>query len=155
MNNGKFYKNGLKFECTGCGQCCKIADGYVRIHSSELMEISNFLDIPEEEFVQRYVLSGENDQYDLKSHEDGSCIFLEQNRCMIYDVRPEQCRTFPFWNENLKSAYRWKSLKEFCEGIDRGPVYSFQQIQQVLKEKVAINSVGEGVTNEKNTLVDL
>jgi Fe-S-cluster containining protein len=27
------------------------------------------------------------------------CLFFDEKKrqCLIYDVRPEQCRTFPFW----------------------------------------------------------
>jgi Fe-S-cluster containining protein len=31
----------------------------------------------------------------------GACVFLENHQCLLHDVKPEQCRTFPFWNEYI------------------------------------------------------
>lgn len=32
----------------------------------------------------------------LRAREDGSCIMLEQNRCMVNGAKPETCRAGPF-----------------------------------------------------------
>lgn len=39
----------------------------------------------------------------------GSCIFLHptSKQCTIYDVRPVQCYTYPFWPSLLKSVEDW------------------------------------------------
>ncbi len=41
--------------------------------------------------------------------EEGACIFLDRssNKCGIYDVRPVQCRTYPFWPSLLESPDDW------------------------------------------------
>ena len=59
-------------------------------------------------------------RYVLKSRdEDGICIHLnEQKQCNIYEVRPQQCRAFPWWGENLATASAWKKVKTTCPGID-------------------------------------
>ena len=36
------------------------------------------------------------------------------NRCLVYEVRPSQCRTFPFW-EGYRENYR--KLLELCPGV--------------------------------------
>ena len=47
----------------------------------------------------------------MKLAEDNyACTFfnLEKKQCSIYDVRPVQCRTFPFWEffkENIEEVY--------------------------------------------------
>jgi len=43
---------------------------------------------------------------------------------------PLQCRTFPFWPENLKSHFRWSQLKQFCRGIDQGKHHSIEKIEE-------------------------
>ena len=37
-----------------------------------------------------------------------------QGRCLVYSARPEQCRTFPFWE-----AYRqnYQQLLKLCPGV--------------------------------------
>ena len=51
----------------------------------------------------------------LRDGEYHCCLFDPFNsRCLVYEVRPEQCRTFPFWD-----AYRenFQLLLEFCPGV--------------------------------------
>ena len=86
------------FECLGCGACCRIPDGIVRVSDAEISRIAEFLGIPEEEFI-----AGETDVAPdrrglvLKSRPDDSCAYLTaDNRCRIHPVKPDKCRTFPY-----------------------------------------------------------
>lgn len=45
------------------------------------------------------------------------CVFLKEKRCTIYQVRPKQCRTFPWWPQTLKSQEDWIAASKQCEGI--------------------------------------
>ena len=130
----KFYKNGLYFECTVCGECCRHSGGKVEITPIEALIIASALDISPEEFLREYGHQ-ENGSIELIDNEDGHCIFLLEDRCSIYDSRPSQCRNFPFWLENLKSHYRWKQLRSFCPGIDQGELYSLETIRQKLSSQ--------------------
>jgi Fe-S-cluster containining protein len=58
---------------------------------------------------------------------------MYDNGCKIYDVRPSQCRTFPFWKSNLESMAEWEKLKRTCPGIDKGKLYSLEDIEDNLK----------------------
>ncbi|RMF60300.1 MAG: YkgJ family cysteine cluster protein [Calditrichaeota bacterium] len=129
----KFYQHGLQFECTGCGNCCSNNEGYVEISEEEAVAIANFLKISEAEFLKEYVTGSKDHRWELSSQPNGDCIFLQDNRCQVYPVRPLQCRTFPFWKENLKSAYRWKLLAGECPGINQGKWHSREEIEAMLK----------------------
>ncbi|MHC4300490.1 MAG: YkgJ family cysteine cluster protein, partial [Planctomycetota bacterium] len=63
------------------------------------------------------------------------CIFLRnrggQRGCGIYCVRPNQCRTWPFWPENLASVNAWNRAAVKCPGINRGRLYSFEEIEKI------------------------
>jgi Fe-S-cluster containining protein len=135
----KFYKNGLYFECTVCGECCRHSGGKVEITPIEALKIASALDMAPEEFLREYCHQ-ENGSIELIDNENGYCIFLMGDRCSIYDSRPLQCRTFPFWRENLKSHYRWKQLRSFCPGIDRGELYSPESIRQKLSSQKRLRS---------------
>jgi len=50
--------------------------------------------------------------------EEFECVFLEGTKCSIYDVRPVQCKTFPYWPSVLQSKRSWASTQNRCEGID-------------------------------------
>ena len=45
-----------------------------------------------------------------------ACIALDQqtNQCTIYEHRPEQCRSFPFWLENQNEP---EVPARYCAGI--------------------------------------
>ncbi len=131
--NEKFYHQGLKFECTGCGGCCTHNDGYVEVTEAEAVAITAFLGIPEAEFIERYLKLREDKGWELKSRENGDCIFLEESRCSIYPVRPRQCQTYPFWKENVKSAYRWKLTGQECPGVGKGKLFTREEIDRILQ----------------------
>ena len=48
---------------------------------------------------------------------DHDCVFLDRTSadgktgCSIYAERPAQCRTWPFWSENLTSRATWEAVK--------------------------------------------
>ena len=95
----------LPFKCTGCGNCCR-TKGEVYVSNDELESIHSYFDITtaqqKEEFQATYISKKVNGDGGviLKSQTDStSCIFLDEatNECKIYDVRPLQCSTYPFW----------------------------------------------------------
>jgi len=69
-------------------------------------------------------------EYVFKNDGD-NCIFYGEKGCTIYEARPTQCRTFPFWQANLKSHYRWKIIEEECEGIGQGRLFDFIEIEAI------------------------
>lgn len=128
----RFYKAGLHFECTRCGNCCRLPGGKVYLNKGEVQEICHYLNLGHDDFTQSYCKTDGN-RHHLNDGIDTGCCFLENNQCRIYPVRPLQCRTFPFWPENLKSQYRWKQLTSLCPGIGRGNLHDAEWIQQILK----------------------
>jgi Fe-S-cluster containining protein len=66
---------------------------------------------------------------------DGGCVFLEGGRCSVYTLRPQQCRTFPFWPELLVSEDTWKrDVASFCPGVGQGPLRDANAIRAALHE---------------------
>ncbi len=129
----KFYRNGLTFECTACGNCCTKSDGFVVLDEPEASKIANVLNISESEFLETYVdVLPDAQTLNLKSLSNGDCIFLKDEKCQVYEARPMQCRTFPFWPENLKSLYRWKHVAKECPGIGKGKLFSAKEIENIL-----------------------
>ena len=49
----------------------------------------------------------------------------------LYDARPMQCRTWPFWPENLTSRRVWEATKRRtpCPGMGQGPVVPIERIR--------------------------
>ena len=50
--------------------------------------------------------------------EGGRCVLLEGSRdCSVYDVRPKQCATYPFWPSVLESPEGFERARATCPGI--------------------------------------
>lgn len=129
-----WYKDGLRFKCTECGQCCTGAPGYAWVNDDEIQAIAKFLKLDVETFGKRY-LRYVNGRYALlEQRETFDCIFLKNKKCQIYPVRPTQCRTFPWWAQNLATPEDWKEAAKYCEGInDEAPLISIEVIQSNLE----------------------
>jgi hypothetical protein len=105
--------------CASCGgNCCTGESGNIFVSVTEIAAIAKLLNMPEDEFRRTY-LRKEVYRYSLKekvvngSHD---CVFFDRkaNGCSIYQVRPLQCRTFPFWDY---FRHRVDELKAECPGI--------------------------------------
>ena len=125
-----WYHEGLRFECQpDCGGCCTNHDeySYVYLENDDLEKLAAFLNLSPQAFVEGYAEVEEGYTFLKMDHPD--CPFLKDKRCTVYAARPTQCRTFPFWGENLRSPARWTRLTCFCPGIDRGEKQSLALIQ--------------------------
>jgi Fe-S-cluster containining protein len=69
----------------------------------------------------------------LKEKANFDCIFW-QNGCSIYEYRPLQCRSFPFWKSNLASSKSWKTAASSCPGINSGTLHPFGVIESWLEQ---------------------
>ena len=104
--NQNGFRTMTDFKCQGCGACCRIKDGIVRIGDDEVRRIAAFLGMTEQEFIDRETeIAPDRKTLILKSRPDESCVYLtDDNRCCIHPVKPDKCRTFPFEWTNADSA---------------------------------------------------
>jgi Fe-S-cluster containining protein len=130
----KWYQGGVRFECTGCGNCCTGAPGYVWVTREEIRRIARFMD-RDDDWLGPDILRHVGFKYSLAERNNGDCVFLEparsgQRGCRIYPVRPLQCRTWPFWTINLKNPAAWAQTAENCPGMNNGKTFSCEQIEE-------------------------
>lgn len=125
-----WYKDGLRFGCTECGQCCTGSPGYIWVSDEEIQTIAQHLRLGIQEFADRY-LKRVGDRFSLREHSAKfDCVFLNGKKCGIYQVRPKQCRTFPWWPGFLENAESWQAAAKYCEGIrDDAPIVPLEQIE--------------------------
>lgn len=120
-----------RFECTLCGRCCR-RPGVVVIEPDELVRIAHSLQIGADAVVQRYGLSATERGFWLEL--DGvACPFLLDDRCSIHEIKPRQCRTYPFWPEIVGDDAAWQAEAEHCPGIGRGPSWADAEVQAMLE----------------------
>ena len=134
----KWYAAGLHFECVQCGNCCSGPPGYVWVTRAQIKAIAEFLGRTDGT-LDKSQLRRVGLHYSLTERPDGDCIFLKrqggQATCSIYPVRPKQCRTWPFWNENLKSPDGWNRAAANCPGMNVGREYDFAAIEELRARK--------------------
>jgi len=126
-----WYSKGLRFKCTGCGACCTGSPGVVWVNDQEIKELAEFLNLSIDAFSLQYLrlVGGRLSLKEMPKNYD--CIFLKNKKCSVYEVRPKQCRSFPWWLHQLESEKAWIEAKKFCEGIDHpdAPIFSSEEIQ--------------------------
>lgn len=116
---------GLRFECTECGACCTNRGDYAHVYASddEVRALAKLRGMSLGRFRRQYTFTDEYGWTQLVFR-GKSCVFLDGKRCTVYEARPTQCRTFPFWRELVKNGEWTDRARELCEGVGRGRRYS-------------------------------
>ncbi len=128
----RFGTSGLRFECSQCGRCCTARNGYgyVYLSRSDRAQLADHLGQRLSDFTRHYC-SRSDGLWHLK-HPERDCQFLANGACTVYEARPVQCRTWPFWPENM-SARAWKGeVARECVGVGRGRVVPAPEIREQL-----------------------
>ena len=127
-----WYAEGLRFACVpDCGACCTRHGDYdfVYLDPGDVDRLAAALGLARDAFFERHVV--EDDGYLALRMNGPDCPFLRGSGCGVYESRPNQCRTFPFWRENLRSRTTWERLRSFCPGIGSGDVHAVETIRAV------------------------
>jgi Fe-S-cluster containining protein len=128
-----WYDAGLRFRCTRCGNCCTGAPGYVWVSDDEVQAIADLLKEDVEQFIALHTRVA-NRGRSLREKANGDCVFYDKTAgCTIYEARPAQCRTWPFWDSNVKSPAAWQKTCEICPGAGQGELISSEEITRRLK----------------------
>lgn len=170
--------NILRFVCTRCGNCCKDKNTLVnvtyldilriikglKLNLSESLEIFGFyvFDKPlTSTNLKKMVISPVKTEKGLAflalmKNSQGACCFYDQkqNGCLIYDLRPMICKSFPFTfnlpdnikntcKEDIKISYTEKA-KKYCHGIDNDS----PQVDDINLKELAQNALKELTDND-------
>ena len=137
--NQSFYADGLHFSCTRCSACCRHEPGYVFLSKTDVVRLAEAFSISPEKFVDIYCRAidiGGFSRISLNEKKNYDCIFWEGEGCSVYDYRPLQCVSYPFWSSNLISKENWDELASSCPGINKGERYSLEEIRRFLDQRL-------------------
>lgn len=130
-----WYAAGLRFTCTGCGKCCTGPEsGYVFVDEEEILAMAAALGIDADTFGSRYLRMTSEGSLSLVEKANLDCVFWEEEvGCQVYEARPTQCRTYPFWPEVVESRQAWEDEAESCPGISaEGERYTKARIERIV-----------------------
>jgi Fe-S-cluster containining protein len=132
MPNQPWYHEGLRFTCTACGDCCTGAEGFVWVNKHEIAAISEAVGENDIDKFERLYVRKIGVRKSLKEFPNGDCVFFdsEKRTCQVYPARPRQCRTWPFWDSNLRTPQAWKETCQVCPGSGKGKLHSLEHIEQ-------------------------
>lgn len=134
--------NNIKFECNGCGLCCGDTEFKTRcilLLEAEAKKIANHTSKRISEFAAEtktifpYV-------YEMKKTKDCKCVFLKDNKCSIYELRPLICMFYPFELKfDKKNGLHHFDFTLECPGLNEGKVLlesDFQKLFIVALERL-------------------
>jgi Fe-S-cluster containining protein len=108
----------------------------------EIDNISQKLKLKREDFIRQYTKQVD-DRISLRDLEQDNwnCIMLKNGKCSIYEDRPLQCRTFPFWPQNICHEDKWEHVKDDCPGIGKGKLFTMDEIEDISDGTRTVDSV--------------
>lgn len=133
MSEAPWYAQGLRFDCTRCGNCCTGAPGHTWVSEGEIDALARRIGVDRETFIATYckrVWRQGRQLVSLIEKKNNDCIFWARGvGCTVYEDRPRQCRTWPFWRPLLADRASWDDAARGCPGMDRGTLHPLDEIQ--------------------------
>jgi Fe-S-cluster containining protein len=120
------YPDTVRFRCTKCGICCgdtKEKTRHILLLETEAEQIAKTTSQTTSKFAVK-IEDSTPYKYKMKKSENGKCVFLENNCCRIYSLRPLICRFYPFELKGSNSGKYQFLFTEECPGIRKGPMLS-------------------------------
>ena len=129
------YAHGLRFSCARCSSCCRGAPGFVFLSKLDLARLLEGLELDFQRFFRNYcklVDTGAGLSLSLTEKANFDCVFWNERGCSIYDFRPLQCSTYPFWASVLESSELWNAESRHCPGVGKGDLKTRRYIEGCL-----------------------
>jgi Fe-S-cluster containining protein len=127
----------MRFECNRCGLCCgdtQEKTRHILLLQKEAKQIAEHVRMQTADFS----LEINNDKLpygcEMKKTSDGQCVFLKENQCTIYSLRPLICRFYPFQLtfDKAKNLHIFDFTFE-CPQINQGKIMSQKDFENLFK----------------------
>ena len=127
------------FSCQRCSRCCRKEPGIVALTQNDFENARKNLNLSAKDFLEqccREIYRDGEVFVGLKEKQNYDCIFWH-NECIIYEDRPVQCRTFPFWPYLVEDDDAWKYEKNRCPGLDQESGLNLDEKYDLYKEELS------------------
>jgi len=117
------YPQGVRFACLKCGICCGDTvekTRHVLLLKSEAEQIAASIGKPVSEFAVKVEGKAPYVYEMRKTEKGGKCVFLGDNQCMVYLLRPLICRFYPFELIAAKNRKHEFHSTDECLGLGKG-----------------------------------
>lgn len=111
-----------KTDCTTCANCCKTMTPVFT--SSDIKRIATHFRMTPKAFTEKWLIKEEDT--DSMVNQSLPCSFLVNDKCSIYEVRPQDCAEFPHHNKRPFDLYN----ETFIQNITRCPA-TFQLVEKL------------------------
>ena len=130
------YPHGTRFKCVKCGICCgntQTKKRHILLLKTEAEQISTNINQPISEFALK-IEDKEPYVYEMaKTPEEGKCVFLKENHCTIYALRPLVCRFYPFELKTMGPRKHKFTSTDECHGLRKGRVLQVEYFRKLFR----------------------
>ena len=141
------YPRNVRFKCLRCALCC--GDARNRVRSILLLRI-------EVERILQKTLKSVDDfakktegfepyVYRMEKTNDGKCIFLKDNICSIYHIRPLICMFYPFEVKEVGSNRYIFAYTDECPAIGKGSKLKKGYFERLFKKFIELMNKNAGI----------
>lgn len=95
-------------DCTACANCCKKATPCLSGRDVERLAVACKISVSEVE--DRFTII-DNEERIWKSQ---PCAFLKENKCSVYELRPDDCRSYPHLHKKEFTHRLWMTLENYA-----------------------------------------
>jgi len=130
------YPRNVRFRCLKCARCCGDTETrvrYILLLKCEAERIAEATSKSIMEFAQKIEGQAPYVYKMKKTQHDGKCVFLKNERCTIYRLRPLICRFYPFELKTTESGEHEFHFTQECLGIGEGKRLTKKYFEDLLK----------------------
>ncbi len=109
--------------------------GYVYLTKDDRKRMALHLGLKLSEFSKTYCDRTQGVWHLKEEKSRAECTFLKGVKCGVYEARPTQCRTWPFWPEVMNAKTWAKEVAAFCPGVGKGKTWTKEEIEKNLADQ--------------------
>jgi Fe-S-cluster containining protein len=80
-------------DCTRCANCCRTLSPFLT--DEDIDRIADHLSLTKADFITKY-LEWDEEEQQYRTRTTPCPLLGADNKCTVYDVRPETCREYPY-----------------------------------------------------------